>query len=384
MENISKSIELLNIPEALGIFNGQLQKKITPQILETVTTDYTNVEVTVNQTTGKKTAKRVVKVTKEYSVTVKEEKFGGYGLNTISSWINGFGYEYLGENNEGVHELFSAEFEGITPVGPFKGNKYRFNWSKIDLTKTETGANLDFMWDQGINVNPDGTPIANEADSKIVIQRRNKIISGSISIKATGEYTVSNVRTSVSKPTTTSVTKGYLLGAMETEELDLAEMLKVRYVVQDQPHETHVENLACDITVEVINGIPDLVYSKIKVKGDVFINGIDSENIPYTTLTASMGLKFPNFVQRWHLYNGEVNDAVYGSTDTITFGASESNEITVVAGDSFSWDVATKTLTYDQSKPAELWFQFECLPAQGKNEGWTIAIDLKTLEKKYL
>lgn len=372
MENISKSIELLNIPEQLGIFNGQLQKKITPQILETVTTDFTNVEVTVNELTGKKTAKRVQKVTREYSVINKEEKFGGYGLNTISSWINGFGYEYLGET-EGVHQLFSPEFHAAISVGPFAGKVYNFNWSKIDLTKTETGANLDFMWDQGITVDAQGNPIEAESDSRIVIQRRNKIISGSISIKATGEFTVSNVRTSTSRPSATSVTKGYLLGAMETEELDLAEMLKVRYVVQDKPHETHVENIACDITV---NGN--------LFKGDVFINGIDSENIPYTTLTASMGLKFPNFVQRWHLYNGEVNDTVYGSTDTITFGASELNEITVIAGDSFSYDPATKTLTYDQSKPAELWFQFECLPAQGKNEGWTIAIDLKTLEKRYL
>lgn len=373
MENLSKSIELLNIPEALGIFNGQLQKKITPQILETVTTDYTNVEVTVNEITGKKTAKRVVKTTKSYSVVNKEEKFGGYALNTISAWMNGFGFEYLGENNEGQHELFSPEFNSEIKTGPFAGQTYNFNWSKVLLNKTDTGANLDFMWDQGINVKTDGSPIENELDSKVIIQRRNVVRTGSISIKATGEFTVTNVRQTTSRPTTTSVTKGYLLGAMETEELDLAEMLKVRYVVQDQSHETHVENISCDITV---NGN--------LFKGDVFINGIDSENIPYTTLTASMGLKFPNFVQRWHLYNGDVNDLVYGSTDTITFGASELNEITVIAGDSFSYDATTKTLTYDQSKPAELWFQFECLPAQGKNEGWTIAIDLKTLEKRYL
>lgn len=373
MENLQKAIELLNIPDELGIFNGQLQKKITPQILETVTTDFTNVEVTVNPTTGKKTARRVQKVTKEYSVINKEEKFGGYALNTISSWMNAFNYEYLGENNEGVHQLFSPEFQSTVKVGPFAGQTYNFNWSKIDLIKTETGANLDFMWDQGINTDSQGNPIANELDSRVIIQRRNRVITGSISIKSTGEFTVSNVRTTTSRPNTASVTKGYLLAAMNIEELDLAEMLKVRFEVKDQPHETHVENIGCSITV---NGN--------LFKGDVFINGIDSEQIPYTTLTASMGLKFPNFVQRWHLYNGDINDLVYGSTDTITFGASESNDITVIAGDSFSYDATTKTLTYDQSKPAELWFQFECLPAQGKNEGWTIAIDLKTLEKKYL
>ncbi len=371
MENLSKAIELLNIPDELGIFNGQLQKKITPQILETVTTDYTNVEVTTSLT-GKKTAKRVVKVTKEYSVITKEEKFGGYGLNVISSWINGFNYEYLGET-EGVHQLFSPEFQGTINVGPFTGKTYNFNWSKIDLIKTDTGAILDYMWDQGRNTDNFGNPIENELDSKVIIQRRNRIITGSISIKSTGEYSVTNVRTTTSRPTTATVTKGYLLGAMDIEELDLAEMLKVTFVVQDQPHDTHVENIGCSITV---NGN--------LFKGDVFINGIDSEQIPYTTLTASMGLKFPNFVQRWHLYNGDINDLVYGSTDTITFGASELNEITVIAGDLFSYDATTKTLTYDQSKPAELWFQFECLPAQGKNEGWTVAIDLKTLETKYL
>jgi len=374
MENLSKSIELLNIPEALGIFNGQLQKKITPTILETVTTDYTNVEVTVNELTGRKTARRVVKVTKSYSVVNKEEKFGGYGLNTISAWMNGFGYEYLGEPEiVGRHELFKDEFQGTVQVGPFTGQTYNFNWSRIFLTKTDSGANLDFMWDQGINVKSDGTPVENEADSRVIIQRRNVVRTGSISIKSTGEFTVSNVRQTTGRPSTTSVTKGYLLESMGVEELDLAEMLKVRFEVKDQPHETHVENIGCDITV-----------TDNKFKGDVFINGIDSEQIPYTTLIASMGLKFPNFVQRWHLYNGEQNDLVYGSTETIVFGASELNEITVVAGNVFSYDAVNKVLTYNQNEPAELRFQFECLPAQGKNEGHTIAIDLKTLEKRYL
>jgi hypothetical protein len=374
MQNIEKALELLNVPAELSMFNGQLQKKTTYQIVETITTDRTNVEVTTDPVTGKQTARRVTKITREYaSAPSRIEKFGGYGLNVISGWINGFGYDYVGVNAEGKDELFRDEEDKLVTEGDFAGQTFHFNWVRIPLIKTDSGAIMEFIWDQGRNTNSAGFPIANELDFPVTIQRIQKVISGTVSIKANGTYTVSNVSTTTSRPTSVSVTKGYLLQNMSVDENELAEMCKVVFEVKDQDDETHVENLACDIVV-----------TGDKVKGDVYINGIDSENIPYTTLIASMGLKFPQFVQRWHLYNGVVNNSVYGSTVTIQLSASESNEIQVVAGDSFSWNPTTKVLTYDQSKPADLWYTFECLPAQGKNEGAQVAIDLKTGLKKVL
>lgn len=373
MENISKSIELLNIPEQLGIFNGQVQSKTEYEILETTVRDDRFYEMVLNPRTGKMVPKRITKTWKEYSVIPIKQKFGVYGLNLISAYINAFGHSYSGINADGNHELFSPEFEGTIKVGIFKDKTFHFNWQRLELEKTANGCLIHEMHDEGRSSTFSG-PIANEADFQITIQRRDKSTVSSFSSNiGKGDPIFSNVRTSIINRRPASVTKGYLLSNMNSDENTLAEMMKTTFECIDVNHAAHVENISCDITV-----------TGNKFKGDVFINGIDSEQIPYTTLTASMGLKFPNFVQRWHLYNGDVNDTVYGSTDTITFGASELNEITVIAGDSFSYDATTKTLTYDQSKPAELWFQFECLPAQGKNEGWTIAIDLKTLEKKYL
>jgi len=373
MENLNKSLELLGLPNALSIFNGQIQKKTTYQILETITTDYTNVEVTINPTTGKKTAKRVIKTTKEYSVVAKEEKFGGYGLNIISGWINAFDYQYVGLNADGVHELFMPEFYKTITVGQFAGQTYHYNWSRIKLIKSSTGARFEYIYSQGRNADFQGNAIQDDLNCPVTILRRNKLISGTITIKATGEYSVSNVTTSSSSISTVNVTKGYLFTNMNVGDLDLAEMCKVVFEVKDQPHETHVENIASDVVV-----------SGNAFKGDVYINGIDSESIPYTSLISSMGTKFAQFVQRWHLYNGTVNDTIYGSTWTKKLLYNESNEINIVAGDKFSYDEATKTLTYDASQPAKIWYTFECFPAQGKNEGAQIEFDLVTGTKNII
>jgi hypothetical protein len=372
MENINKSLELLGVPSELSIFNGQIQKKITNQILETITTDYTNVEVTVNPITGKKTAKSVIKTTREYSVLPKEEKIGGYAFNYISGMIHAFGYQYMGDGN-GAHELFKPSFSKTLTSGDFAGQTYHFHWSIIKMNKTATGSIFECVSSEGRNADQQGNAITNDLDCPVTIQRRQKLITGTVRIKSTGEYSVTNTRISWSSIRPTDVTKGYLFTNMNIDDLDLAEMCKVVFHTQDRSHETHVENIATDV-----------VISNNKYKGDVFINGIDSESIPYTSLISSIGTKFPQFVQRWHLYNEEVNNSIYGSTWTKKLDYNESNEITIIAGDKFSFDEVTKTLTYDASKSARLWYTFECLPAQGKNEGAQIEFDLVTGTKNII
>jgi hypothetical protein len=368
-ENLNKVLDLLNVPEELGIYNGQIQNKTEYQILETTVRDDRFYEMVLNPRTGKMVPKRITKTWKEYSVIEKKQKFGYYGLNLISSYIHSFGAAYTGINAEGKHELFSPEFTGKISVGPFKDKSYHFNWQRVEIEKTANGCIFTETHDQGISVDSNGNPIPNEADYRIVIQRRDKSIVSSFSSNLKGPAPIfSNVRETLINRNPASVTKGYLLENMNIDENALADMTKVIFECIDVPSTTHVESLAANIS-----GAGN-VY-----KGDIYINGMDSEQIPYTNLIASMGLKFPQVVQRWRLYNGDdVREKVYGSTWLKQMSFSELNEITVIAGDAFSWNESTKTLTYDASKPTHLWYQYECLPAQGKNEGWEYILDLNT------
>lgn len=370
MENISKALDLLNVPEELGIFNGQIQSKTEYEILETTIRDDRFYEMVLNPRTGKMVPNRITKTWKEYSVTSpKKEKFGTYGLNLISAYIQSFGASYSGINAEGKHELYSPEFYGTIDHGPFKDKTFHFSWQRVEIHPTASGCIFTETHDPGISVDSTGNPIANESDYRVIIQRRDRsIVSNFSSNIGKGDPIFSNVRETILKRKPASVTKGYLLANMNNDEDALAELMRVEFECIDVNHATHVESLAANIT-----------GSGNQYKGDIYINGIDSEQIPYTTLIASMGLKFPQVVQRWRLYNGDdVREGVYGSTWMKQMSASENNEITVVAGTAFSWDEATKTLTYDASKPTHLWYQYECLPAQGKNEGWEYILDLQT------
>jgi hypothetical protein len=58
------------------------------------------------------------------------------------------------------------------------------------------------------------------------------------------------------------------------------------------------------------------------------------------------------------------------------------NNINIVKSDHFNWDESTQTLTVDvNAADCMLWFEFEELPAQGKNNKWETFINLKTGQK---
>ena len=353
MKNYAKSLELLNVPSYVNV-SGQVRFKTQHTILQTTTVDSTNVEVTVDPVTGKKTAKRVRKTTVAYSSVPVTQNFGGYGLNLVSSYINSFGYNPIGIDASGKITLDKPRELKTISDGPMAGQQVWFGGLKVEITPSEFGHHFQV---KGF-----------EPTAPITIMRRTVSISGTVSIKATGEFTVTNVSTTTTNQRNTSMMLEDLKIASRLTEDQLAEMSKTIFAIHNVDDNTHVTDLAANIVVN--NG---------KYKGDAYINGIDSENIPYTSLIASMNMKFPQFVQRWRLYNGgQVNESIYGSTWMKQMAHSENNEITIIAGDSYSWDEASKTLTYDKKLPTHLWYQYECLPAQGKNEGWEYILDLAT------
>jgi hypothetical protein len=359
-DNPSNAARLLNVPQGFTKYNGQIQKKIQYEIVEYRLTDNTNVD-TIN---GRLT--RIAKVTSTFRSEPVTQSFGAYALNLCSAYLNSYGLSATSDST-----MFKPSFTATATVGDFAGQTYFYGYNSVLISRTGSGYNYSVTSWPYMNTETNGLPAITPW---ITIKQINTTRTGTVSINQRRmTYTVSNVSETTSRPTFVRYTKDQIESRSGMTTDQIADARKVIFQIFPTSGTTHVNSLAADIVV-----------SGNKYKGDAYINGIDSEGIPYTTLTASMGLKFPQFIQRWHLYNGVVNNSVYGSTVTITFNASELNEITVVPGTSFSYNATTKTLTYDQSKPAELWYTYECLPAQGKNEGAQIAIDLKTGVKKVL
>lgn len=355
MQNINKTLELLNLPLDLAYLSSQVKSKVTNMIVEHTITDSTNVEIT--EINGKKVAKRVTKITKNYISVPTESKFGTYTHNLISIYKDDFGFNIKGLiDNKYILEKPTL----IVDTNPdiLIQELVKIGGQKVEI---ETVSDSDF------NINLKSSELPNF----ITIGRIYTSISGTVATRINGTYTVSNIQTSTFKARNTSVSKEYLLSNSNLTENELCEMSSTIFKAKKVNHDTHVTDIATDVKI-----------ADNKFKGEVYINGILNKDINYTNLIASMDLKFPQIVQRWRLYNGDVvNEGIYGSTWTKQMAHSENNEISIVAGNAFNWNETTKTLTYDSSKNTHLWYQFECLPAQGKNESWETIIDLKTNTK---
>lgn len=73
---------------------------------------------------------------------------------------------------------------------------------------------------------------------------------------------------------------------------------------------------------------------------------------------------------------------MFGTAWDITLYSNQDTTIRLVKGDEVKYDAATKMLTYPEG--SRLAFDFEFLPAQGKNETSGSAIDLDTMNKYIL
>lgn len=370
--NPFKAADLLDVPQSFAQYDGQIQKKFQYEIVEYRLTDFTNVD-TVN---GKLV--RVPKITstfKSMPVALTEinpnsadaqakidakHKFGSYALNLVSIYKNGFGYIITSDST-----LHKPDKIATIPVGPFTGYTYYFGWSDVAITKGDGVYNYTVTAYPYMNTDKKGFPATQPT---VTIRQFNTTRSGSVSIKQrTMTYEVTNMRESSSGFRNVTYTNDEIETMSDWNQYQIANARRTMFQIYPTSATTHVNSIATDI-----------VPTGTKYKGLVYINGIQSNQIAYTSLIASMNKQFPQIVQRWHLYNGEINNSIYGSTWTQQLSATDINDITVVPGSAFNWNENTRTLTYNSSLPAELWYSFECLPAQGKNEGTQTIINLNT------
>lgn len=355
-DNPSSAATLLNVPQEFVKYNGQIQKKIQYDLTEYRTIDFTNVD-TINGKLVKK-----IDTTYTYGSVPTVQNFGAYGLNILSSYLNSFGYSVTSDS-----ELNKPAFWGTTPTGPFMGETYYFGWSNVNIIPVSGGYNYEVKSYPYMNVETNGLPAVTPW---ISIKQVTTTITGSVSISQPRfEVKITNVRKTTSRPTNVKYTKTQIEKQSKLSEVQISDYTKTVFQIFSTSGNTFANSTGTKINK---NGS---TYS-----GQVFFNGLDAKSFNFKNLMASYGLKLNSYVTRWHLYNGAVNNSVYGSTFTQQLDESKVNDITIVAGSSFSYDASTNTLTYDANKPAELWFQYELLPAQGKSPSWESRINLATGE----
>lgn len=348
MENISRALELLQIPEETGVFNGQINTMYKSQLVETELVDFT--KMVVNPATGKKEPTKTSTFSSEFATS----SFGMYSLNMISNYIHGFDYSVVGDLN-GAYVLSKPymEFER-------DGKTYWIGWGRMDITPFTlsdgtTGTDFNVTSEQGMNTSMTG-PVPHD-----------------INVMTITVYKKTFVKTSTTTPTT--FTKSYpkytvakLMEKAGMNETQLANAFRTTYRSFSRNSMNFCNSLATDV-----------VIGDGKLTGEVYINGILSRDIPYTSLTASYGKKLPDFVVRWKLYHPSLQQGTYGAAWNTQMTSREDNTISIVKGDKIEYNTDTKTLTYLEG--SKMVFDFEFLPAQGKNETWGTVLDLDTMIK---
>lgn len=99
----------------------------------------------------------------------------------------------------------------------------------------------------------------------------------------------------------------------------------------------------------------DIEWTGTTGKLVVYYNGYDiSQKSPSGKIT-SYGKTYPGTIYQIRVFNGIVNDQVYGSTLTLRFTKDEAKTFKLVPGNAFNYNSSTKTITYNQAEPIEIW-----------------------------
>jgi hypothetical protein len=344
MQNLDKALRLLQLPTEFAPINGQINKRVDSSLVEYCVTDFT--KMIKNPATGKLEPTKTI----TYKVETVESLFGAYTLNLASTHIH--------SSDMDVMEMTPTSYRLYKPYMEFTFNNqnYWIGWSEVNITKTSTGWDYVIFNEQGMNTTMAG-PVPH--DENIVtksILRKDFIKTSSVTptsfSKSYPKYTIAQLKQKTGM-----------------SDVELAKAFSWTWKVVAKDDNTNCLSLATDI-----------VINNNQVTGEVYINGIISNAIQYRTLTASYGQKLPGFVTRWKLYHPSLQTGMYGAAWSTQMASTDDTTLNLVKGTSISYDSATKTLTYLEG--SSLVFDFEFLPAQGKNETWGTELNLDTFVTK--
>lgn len=315
MENIANALRVLNLPDEFSKHNGVFTSEIQYSLVEKRINDFTKL------VKGKPT------ITSTFEVRSKVFGSTGYVFNMLHDFIHFNNYDVVDTNTLKKDRVYGETFwypEGNITISDnvitFVGNPFK-------------------------NVLPNGQPEPTGGlNPSITILREDYVKTKSFFStkpnKSYPSYTLDQIEA------LSGLTFDEICNAFRTEKL-----------IWTPSGDTHVTSVGVKVD------IADNTYT-----GKVYYNGIDTKEVKPSGLITSYGKVYPGHVTRWNLYNGDVNNSAYGSSIFIQDNSSEDTTITVVAGEKYSWDSLTRVLTFNANIPATLSFQYEELPAQGKNQ----------------
>jgi len=139
MQNLDKSLRLLNLPTEFGAINGQINKRVTKSLIENCLMDFT--KMVKNPTTGKFEPT----TTFTYQVESSESLFGAYPLNLAAAHVHSSGMDIV---SMGDSFILYRPFQEITISDT---QTSWVGWNEITIIPTANGYDYNFYYEQGFN-----------------------------------------------------------------------------------------------------------------------------------------------------------------------------------------------------------------------------------------
>ncbi len=356
---LNKVLELLKLPQDMEVFTGQINTCTRFTLVENRLIDKTYVN---------ENFKRVDKITSEFTSVPKTIELGAYNHNLLSAYVHSYGFDVIGLIGS-QYKMTKDGVEITLTSGPFSGKTYHFSWQEVTITPTTDGFDFRVESEPWKNTETNGLPAL---DQKVSIERRTTTKLGAVSIiPSKQKVTISNVRYAGPVKDYPSYTKFDIEAKTGWDEYQIAEAMATIFHMKFKDTNTHCVSLGTDIEINdnVLNGV-------------VYINGVKSKEIDFRKLISSYNKLLPDFVTRWKVYHpsSTSGSVAYGTAlPVIQDSSKDNNAINIVKGTSLGYDAITRTLTYIDG--TTLVFDFEFLPAQGKNETWGSIITLDDLQE---
>lgn len=352
MANTQLALDLLGIPQECASFEGQVQTKTTRSLRIYEVSDFTS---------GKK------QVYYEHEFVEKNELFGAYPFNLISNYIYAYGHQ-IEEIRQGYMETLKPATTSYADIGPMSGKTFYVGWQKGKISPNTKGDGYSFVvsTEPWMNVNRDGSPA--DMTNPLPLPGTCYKYARTKTKSSTGTINIWTSR----NPVTQNLKRSDILSIIKLSEQEYAEKIGVTFNIVTVSNKTHITSIAMDVVDVDLN----------KKKGIFYINGEDTQKVSPSGMITSYGKTYPGYVFQWRLYNGD-EGGVYGCTLSKQYSSSEDTTINIAVGSTNTFDVSTKTLTYNFARPevAKILAYAEFLPAQGKNECMGRMFNLETGEE---
>lgn len=331
------SLNLLNLPSQYGITDNKVIAKQEIHHLKCVKT--VDIKNRPKWKEGTKWVYGEPLVSFEFSSEIETKYNRTYFMNLASSYYNSPKAKPNGLNIDVPSHYKITDWIGqsnyvVSGTGIKQTISLGYSNNSINLVYNGKTKTYDIPVDilgkpiEGTRRTTSNTLLTNPDNPPISVRMYTK------SIDATGKETIGK------NYVLNYITKNDLKHLTGLDDSQLIEMTRIENISEDVNPSTHITNMAAKIDWSGNTGKLSVWYSGVNVAVSPPTKKTNSFNMPY------QGTKY-----EVRVFDGTVNDKNYGCTARLK----DVTEFTLQEGSKFSWNPTTKILTYDSSKPLEIW-----------------------------